>query len=178
VCVSFVCEGLSVCDLCVYVTAVPVFLKGCVWRCLCVWQLCLYVWRGVCDRCVHVDMCVCVTVFVCVTAVSVCLKGCVWQVIIHCSFDLYFSNNKQCWTSFRVPIVSIACFRNYYIPFWLIIDFLKLIVCSFMHNVRILQQCISIYSCIFYTILHMITFTCIISYILQFYSFIWNSHFL
>ena len=46
------------------------------------------------------------------------------EVISYCSFDLHFSSNKQCWTSFHVTFRSSVCLLwiNVYLvlppPFW------------------------------------------------------------
>ena len=44
------------------------------------------------------------------------------EVISHCSFDLHFSNNEQCWASFHVFVSHLYVFfgeMSVYVFFWL-----------------------------------------------------------
>ena len=41
------------------------------------------------------------------------------EVISHCSFDLHFSNNEQCWASFHVFVSHLYVFFGFFPTFWL-----------------------------------------------------------
>ena len=41
------------------------------------------------------------------------------EVISHCSFDLHFSNNEQCWASFHVFVSHLYVFFGLFPTFWL-----------------------------------------------------------
>ena len=94
------------------------------------------------------------------------------EVIPHCSFDLYFSNNYQCWASFHVPTghlsvcliqgnVSLGFLTIFIWVVWFIL-ILSWMSCLFILEIKSLSitSCVNMFSqfigCIF--ILFMISF--------------------
>ena len=63
------------------------------------------------------------------------------EVISHCSFNLHFSNNEQCWASFHVFVSDLYVFPTFWLDclffwhwvVWVACIFWKLILCQLFH---------------------------------------------
>ena len=56
------------------------------------------------------------------------------SMILHCNFDLHFSNNYRCWASFHVPVGHLYVYSGLLLIFW----FFFFLLC-FMSSLYILE---------------------------------------
>ena len=61
------------------------------------------------------------------------------EVILHCSFDLHFSNNEQCWTSFHVFIGHLSLEKSLFCFCFFLIGLFVFLILSYMSCIYFLE---------------------------------------